>query len=78
MARSVSLSDSAFAALRAEKRQGESDSDVVVRLRDEARQKRKDPARFFDFNLEPAADDAMLDVWRKKMDEASRRNPWDE
>lgn len=47
MARSVSLSDEAFVALREEKREGESDSDVVLRLRREARAKRKDPERFF-------------------------------
>lgn len=47
MARSVSLSDEAFLALREEKREGESDSDVVLRLRREARAKRKDPDKFF-------------------------------
>jgi predicted CopG family antitoxin len=47
MARSVTLSDEAFLALREEKREGESDSDVVLRLRSEARAKRKDPWLFF-------------------------------
>ena len=47
MARSVSLSDEAFAILRREKRTNESDSDVVIRLQREARRKEKDPMLFF-------------------------------
>lgn len=47
MARSVSLSDEAFRVLRSEKRPGESDSDVLLRLAREARTKRKDPMAFF-------------------------------
>jgi hypothetical protein len=46
MARSVTLSEEAFRALREEKRPGESDSDVVLRLRREARRKTKDPTAF--------------------------------
>ncbi|MGQ0535360.1 MAG: hypothetical protein ACT4PT_04735 [Methanobacteriota archaeon] len=47
MVRPVSLSDPAFAALRREKRAGESDSDVVLRLvRDARRAGRKDPRAF--------------------------------
>lgn len=46
MVRPVSLSDPAFAALREEKKEGESDSDVVLRLVREARSARKDPWHF--------------------------------
>lgn len=42
MVKPVSLSDPAFAALRKEKRKGESDSDVVLRLLDEVKKTRKD------------------------------------
>lgn len=47
MARSVSLSDEAFAVLRREKQAGESDSDVVIRLHQQAHRKAKDPMAFF-------------------------------
>lgn len=46
MVKPVSLSDPAFAALREEKRPGESDSDVVLRLVKVARAHRKDPWHF--------------------------------
>lgn len=46
MVKPVSLSDPAFAALREEKQEGESDSDVVLRLVREARASRKDPWHF--------------------------------
>lgn len=46
MVKPVSLSDPAFEALRDEKREGESDSDVVLRLVEEARSSRKDPMHF--------------------------------
>lgn len=46
MVKPVSLSDPAFAALREEKRPGESDSDVVLRLIKEAQAARKDPWHF--------------------------------
>ena len=46
MVKPVSLSDPAFAALRKEKRKGESDSDVVLRLLKEAQAARKDPWHF--------------------------------
>jgi predicted CopG family antitoxin len=46
MVKPVSLSDPAFAALRKEKRPGESDSDVVLRLLREAHAARKDPWHF--------------------------------
>jgi predicted CopG family antitoxin len=42
----VSLSDPAFEALRSEKQDHESDSDVVLRLVREARSARKDPHHF--------------------------------
>ncbi len=47
MARSVSLSDEAFAVLRRDKQPGESDSDVVLRLHRTAQRKEKDPMSFF-------------------------------
>lgn len=46
MVRPVSLSDEAFARLRREKKPGESDSDVVLRLASEAQRARKDPDAF--------------------------------
>lgn len=46
MVKPVSLSDPAFEALRSEKRENESDSDVVLRLIREARTARKDPRHF--------------------------------
>ena len=46
MVRPVSLSDPAFAALRKEKRAGESDSDVVLRLIREVRAAKRDPLKF--------------------------------
>lgn len=46
MVKPVSLSDPAFAALRSEKQENESDSDVVLRLVREAQAARKDPWRF--------------------------------
>lgn len=48
MVKPVSLSDPAFEALRSEKRESESDSDVVLRLVREARSARKDPEHFLD------------------------------
>lgn len=46
MVKPVSLSDPAFEALRAEKRENESDSDVVLRLVEEAVSARRDPYHF--------------------------------
>jgi predicted CopG family antitoxin len=46
MVKPVSLSDPAFEALRAEKRENESDSDVVLRLIREVQRTRKDPYHF--------------------------------
>lgn len=46
MVKPVSLSDPAFEALREEKKENESDSDVVLRLVREARSARKDPFHF--------------------------------
>lgn len=46
MVKSVSLSDPAFDALRNERRDEESDSDVVLRLVEEARSVRRDPMHF--------------------------------
>lgn len=46
MVKPVSLSDPAFEALRSEKQENESDSDVVLRLIREAKAARKDPWHF--------------------------------
>lgn len=76
MVRPVSLSDPAFAALRSEKRPGESDSDVVLRLARRARAAERDPRRFLKFRpkraLTPAEHEAMI----RRMDAADREDPW--
>ncbi|MBI4394437.1 MAG: hypothetical protein HY556_11690 [Euryarchaeota archaeon] len=51
MARTTTLSDDAFAMLRREKREGESDSDVVIRLV-QALHWEKDPMKFLDTPIE--------------------------
>lgn len=70
MARSISLSDEAFRTLRDEKREGESDSDVLLRLAREARRKRKDPMAFLDDPPEPEWDWETYQTFREKMREA--------
>jgi predicted CopG family antitoxin len=72
MVRPVSLSEPAFAALRKEKQATESDSDVVLRLVEAARARRKDPMSFVQRRTPPAAWDALAEALRK-MDEADRR-----
>ena len=73
VARSTSLSDEAFLALRAEKRPGESDSDVVLRLLREVRIKRKDPKRFLKAVHEPLVPPEAYDAFLDGMREADRR-----
>lgn len=46
MTNRVDLSDEAFEALDRERREGESDSEVLLRLIEEARSTRKDPWHF--------------------------------
>lgn len=72
MARSVSLSDTAFANLRREKRAGESDSDVVNRLIRTAHRRQKDPRRFVEHvkRLEPAFGADEFDAMRERMRQA--------
>lgn len=72
MARSTSLSDEAFAALREEKREGESDSDVVLRLRREARTKRKNALRFLEWKADFVWTDEEWAEIQRKMAEADR------
>lgn len=76
MVRPVSLSDPAFAALRGEKRSGESDSDTVLRLVRQARAAERDPRRFLKFRpkraLSPERHEAMI----RRMDQADREDPW--
>lgn len=78
MARSTTLSDQAFAALRAEKRPGESDSDVILRLLREARGRRSDPMRFLRRKASFAFGEKEYERMLEKMRKADRRNPWDE
>lgn len=73
MTRPITLSEQAFRALRAQKRDGESDSDVVLRLIEAGVQK-KDPMIFFKVKLKPAFGSwKKYDAWRRKMNEADRR-----
>lgn len=76
MARSTTLSDDAFRALRREKREGESDSDVVLRLIRAARQAQGDPKRFLRSRVSFAFGEAEYRAIRARMQEADRRNPW--
>jgi predicted CopG family antitoxin len=79
MARSTSFSDEAFRALREEKRVGESDSDVLLRLRREARAKRKPVKRFFEmpprFALDERDHARLIDGMRAADHD---RDPWRE
>lgn len=76
MARTISLSDEAFLALRSEKRVGESDSDVVLRLLRDVRIKRKDPKRMLRVVHEPIVAPETYDAFLDGMREADRRrNP---
>jgi predicted CopG family antitoxin len=70
MARGVSLSDDAFTVLRSQKRPGESDSDVVLRLAGEARARRKDPMAFFRTPPKPRWSPSEYDEFRRRMREA--------
>ena len=79
MVKPVSLSDPAFAALRKEKRPGESDSDVVLRLVREAHGARRDPLSFIDGA--PHAD--MMEPeehlrFLREMHDVDTRDPWEE
>lgn len=76
MVRPVSLSDPAFAALRAEKRAEESDSDVVLRLVRIARAAQRDPRRFLQFRPKRAISVTDHETVLRRMDEADREDPW--
>lgn len=76
MVRPVSLSDPAFAALRAEKRPGESDSDVVLRLVRQARAAARDPRKFLKFRPKRALGADEHEAMIHRMDEADREDPW--
>jgi predicted CopG family antitoxin len=78
MARSVTLSDEAFLALRTEKREGESDSDVILRLRKEARSKRKDPWLFVRRKAAFVVSEEEHLRFLEEMRKADARNPWAE
>lgn len=72
MVRPVSLSEPAFAALRAEKRASESDSDVVLRLAREARAGRRDPRSFLKYRPRRPVPFKRYAGWARAMDEADR------
>jgi len=80
MTKPVTLSDNAFAALRKEKKEGESDSDVVQRLIKEARGERKDPWHFVRVSkhlkrtISPDEHLRLIRQWRREDD----RDPWAE
>lgn len=76
MVRPVSLSDPAFAALRAEKRAEESDSDVVLRLVRIARASQRDPRRFLQSRPKRAIPAEEHEAMLRRMGEADRQDPW--
>ncbi|GEM_PF-3717593 len=78
MARTTSFSDDAFRAMREEKREGESDSDVLLRLLAEARAHRKDARRFLRSKAAFAFPPEAFAKARAAMRRADRRNPWTE
>lgn len=71
MAKTVQLSEKAYASLRAHKRPNESFSDVVMRILGE----RKDPMRLLE--LPPPAPDFDFDEFDRRMREADERR-WKE
>jgi len=83
MVRPVSLSDPAFEALRREKQDQESDSDVVLRLVEEARSARRDPMHFVRSRenrervLSPTEHQELLGEAREK-DWERARDRWEE
>lgn len=76
MVRPVSLSDPAFAALRREKRAGESDSDTVLRLVRQARAAQRDPRRFLRYRPVRALALESHEAAVRRMSEADREDPW--
>lgn len=83
MVKPVSLSDPAFEALRSEKQENESDSDVVLRLVREARAARRDPRRFVRNarHRERSMSDEEQTTFLQRMDQADRekaRQLWEE
>lgn len=75
MVKLISLSDPAFAALQREKRKGESDSGVVLRLLEEVGRARKDPKAFLRMRdrIDPMMPAEEHKAWVRKMREADRR-----
>ena len=72
MVKPVSLSDPAFAVLRREKRENESDSDVILRLAREAREGRRDPLSFLSYRPRRAGSYKAFEAWARGMDAADR------
>lgn len=81
MTKPVTLSDSAFAALRREKKKGESDSDVVTRLIREAHagKRQKHPERLIGAPLRRAmtVDEHYRMLHDAREAELARPDPWD-
>lgn len=77
MVKPVSLSDPAFAALRREKRPGESDSDVVLRLIRNLHENQKDPLAFLKFQGTRwlSYEDHLADIEAGRRD---NRDPWED
>lgn len=71
MARSVSLSDEAFMVLRRDKLEGESDSDVVLRLHRTAHRREKDPMAFF---RNPPTADWSPEEYARRREESRKRD----
>ena len=80
MTKPVTLSDSAFAALRKEKKEGESDSDVVQRLIQAAHAGRKDPWLFVQRakHLKRTMSAGEHQSWIREMRAADTRDAWAE
>lgn len=78
MTKPMTVSDRAFAALRKEKKKGESDSDVIMRLLEEAKGRKKDPWLWVNMKHKRSM---SLDEHLKMIEEsreADRRDPWEE
>lgn len=78
MTKQVALSNEAYAALRGEKQEAESFSDLVLRLMREANMGRRDPMRWLS---RPHKSWLTMEEHLQMVEEgreADRRDPWDE
>ena len=76
MTKQVALSNAAYAALKREKQETESFSDLVVRLMREARVTKKDPMRFVNFPHQRTMSPEEHLRFIEEMREADRVDPW--